>query len=343
MKKNDIPYELIAQCFAGECSTQEKQELQAWVDADPSRNQIVETLHKLWIESGMHKDQFDTDALWESIDARTTEFQTTKTAVRGGTSSFRWVSRIAAVILLLISATFAVYKLVHMGTTKSPELETRVFSTERKERVQFRLGDGSMMWLNAASTVRIPTKFGIAKRELFLEGEAYFEVTRNERLPFIVHTKNADVRVLGTQFNVRARNEEQKVDVVVAGGTVLVRTAAPSATDSVVLTMGLQSTLKHDGSLSAPRKVNVEKYTAWVKGKLVFDQTPITQALKELERWFGIQCSLTLKDRSAQSLRITASFNNETLDEVLHIISRTTELQFKKNGNTVVFSEWRRK
>lgn len=339
---NDIPYELLSQYFAGECSPEEKRRVEDWIHEDPAHERTVEQLHRVWTEAGKHRNVIDVDAFWRGVELRTIMPQKSLLGsltgkYRRGPSTFNYVLRIAAVVVLSVAIPYLVYWMNQSDASIATAALMREVSTGNGERAQFRFSDGTLVWLNVASTMRFAGSFSGDSREVYLEGEAFFDVARNESMPFVVNTQTATVEVLGTEFDVHARADEKQIDVVVADGSVLLRRRGSGSAENVVLTKGFQSSLTENGVITPARPVNVESYTGWVNGRLVFDRRPIELALKDLERWYGLRCRLE-GNGLRESLNLTATFENEPLEEVLHTIAVTTNLIVEQKGNEFVFS-----
>lgn len=185
---------------------------------------------------------------------------------------------------------------------------------------QLVLSDGSKVWVNARSSLTYPVSFGDV-REVTLEGEAYFEVARDEDRPFVVRTENLTVKVLGTEFNINARSSE-KVQTVLVKGQVEAETAGRQ---KVVLQPG---ELAESGrSQIRVSKVNVRKYTAWREGMFYFEEATLEEILQELCDWYYVQVVFT--NPSARMRKFSGILErNDDLEKVLKKIELTTSVRF---------------
>lgn len=182
------------------------------------------------------------------------------------------------------------------------------------ERQQMRLADGSIVELNAGSTLKYPARFSAAKREVELEGEAFFEV-QSASTPFEVKTIHASVRVLGTSFNVRTW--ENATQVFVKTGRVGIAPKQSSTENEIFLTPGLAA-ICDTVAVLLTRVPAPEDVLAWREGKLVFRDRPLPEVLAELQRHFAI--SIQADDRLMRH-NITAQFAQEPAADVIAAIA----------------------
>ena len=211
------------------------------------------------------------------------------------------------------------------------ETSMHMLKVPRGAEYMLTLSDGTHVWLNADSRMRYPSRFVEGNREVYLEGEAYFEVARDSCRPFVVKTLGAEVRVLGTAFNLQAYPEERQRTTLVEG-----RVLVSSAKSKVVLNPSEQA--EKEGDRLSIRKVNVNEYTAWLKNSFVFVNTPLEDVLNNLERWYDVD--VFVASPSLRELRFTASFSRyEHLDKILETLSLTTHIAFKLKGRLLIVQE----
>ena len=182
------------------------------------------------------------------------------------------------------------------------------------------LSDGTRVWINSETRLTYPVFFG-DKREVCLEGEAYFEVTHDRQRPFIVHSGEMNITVLGTEFNVNSY-DHQKIHTVLVKGRVQVGTGDGN---QVILKPGELAALE-TGRI-AVSAVNVRKYTAWRYGEFYFEDAPLSEIMDELARWYGIQIvyqNPALKQRQFSGVLK----RSESVTEILKKIEQTTSVHF---------------
>jgi ferric-dicitrate binding protein FerR (iron transport regulator) len=164
-------------------------------------------------------------------------------------------------------------------------------STPRGGKYQIVLADGSKVWLNAASSLKFPASFTGKAREVILTGEGYFEVAKNTSMPFHVKVNNMMVEVLGTHFNVNAYEDESSVATTLLEGSVKIKkdVSAKSSSQSLVLIPGDQAELAKDGEVKINHNANVQEVIAWKNDNFEFNNTPVTDIMRQVSRWYDVE------------------------------------------------------
>jgi ferric-dicitrate binding protein FerR (iron transport regulator) len=222
----------------------------------------------------------------------------------------------------------------HEYATHARELVTR--TAPLGERVTITLVDGSRVFLNSGSSISFPKVFDNSVREITLEGEAFFEVTRNPKQPFIVRTGDLVTRVLGTSFNIEAFNNDD-ISVSVATGRVQVTQGVGDSQDEISQTIFLDPSQKvsyqnHRFTLSY---VDIEKTIAWKNNTLRFDDTPLSTVVATLARWYDV--SIIFDNNDIINCRINGQFKGQRLEEVLRSIRYMYNIEYKMtNSNKIV-------
>ncbi len=251
--------------------------------------------------------------------------------------------RVAAALVLvacavtLIEVLWAPFGSAREGMNTAARM--RIVTTEEGQRASIRLADGTQVMLSVDSELRIPASMGrgTSARDVYLEGEAYFEVAPDATRPFRVHAGGAVIRVLGTVFGVRAYPEDEERRVVVAEGHVAIRSAQAATKGGVHLTRGQLGRWRrqHTGAVRVTQHVEVERYLAWRSGRLVFDSTPLHEVVTRLERWYAVDIQLV--DTTLTGRSFTGSFAATTpADEVLATVAFAFDLRYRKEGPTVI-------
>jgi len=197
-------------------------------------------------------------------------------------------------------------------------------------RSKVTLSDNTIVWLNAGSRLIYPSKFTGEQREVMLFGEAYFEVTKNVEMPFVVKTTSIDVKVLGTEFNVSAYPDDNVVQTVLKSGSVsILRNHGNIFEKVLVLTPNQMALFDKTTQDSKIYTVDANDYTIWTKGLLSFDDLEMSRVLKSLERYYNIQ--IRYADPMVGSQRISGKLDlNKNLNEVFEYMSKVSSTTFKK-------------
>jgi ferric-dicitrate binding protein FerR (iron transport regulator) len=243
-------------------------------------------------------------------------------------SFYKRLSRIAAVLipLFLIAGGYLYYQ-----STKNNLIEISVAYEEEKHLF---LPDSSEIWINAGSTVRFPKEFKEDKRIVELDGEAYFSIRRNESNPFIVNTNNLSVKVLGTQFNIKAYANEERITTTLISGKVEIR----ANNISQILKSNEQLTFNRSTLAMEIVNVNSDEINSWISGQLVFNDSSLKEILLSLERRFDM--SITNNTAIPASKLYTVKFlRNETLEEILNILQEVVGFNYVKQENNIILNK----
>lgn len=195
---------------------------------------------------------------------------------------------------------------------------------------RLQLADGTVVWLNSESRLKFPVLFDGEKREVYLEGEAYFEVKASRQFPFIVRTPLAEVNVFGTGFNVMAYESDFSVQVTLVHGKVDVRTAAGPKT----IRPEEQLIFDKITGNQLVRKVKVGDFVDWKEGILSFDAMPLEELAQKLSRWYDVEFFFT--SERLKLLRFSGAFRKyNDIQYVLGLIGATTDVELVLRGRTV--------
>lgn len=209
--------------------------------------------------------------------------------------------------------------------------------TDRGEKVRVSFSDGTNVMVNSATTIQFPKRFQADRREIYLDGEAYFEVAPNPDQPFIVHIGDVEVEVLGTEFNVRGWKEDPGIEVVVSGGSVSVRSHTVDAEEGsdVILTEGMKTKVVRGSAPGKPEQVQPLHYILWTSGGIHFDGVPMYRVIRDLERQFNVE--ITTSNTSLLEIPYTGTFHHASLNEILEVIATSVEMGFRRDGSVIEF------
>jgi transmembrane sensor len=231
------------------------------------------------------------------------------------------ITRIAAVLTLPLLA-FTVWSLFFQQKTLElapNEITWHEIQSPAGMRSHVVLPDGSNLWLNAESKIKYSIPFTRQNREVELSGEAFLKVVKNEKAPFIVNAGTASVKVLGTQFNVKAYPEDEQLEVALAEGSVEFTgtTADGKKAETTLVPNDFLAMNKTTGKVLLERK-NLNKHISWIKNTIIFDETPMPEVAKTIERWYGVK--VIVADAEINKYRFTTTFENESLYRVLELL-----------------------
>jgi len=229
------------------------------------------------------------------------------------------VSSVAAILIIGLLLGSAITYLTSRSKTLSEQL---VFETPRGEKSLVKLPDGSEVWLNANSRL-VYNSFSANRRQVELKGEAFFNVSRNEKTPFIVKTDECEIEVLGTTFNVMAYNEFGRKEITLLSGKVNVHFDGADQ----VIKPGQALILKDH--LVRIVEVNPAQASGWVENKFNFKNISLSELMKRLENWYDVD--ITLENNTGMEINYTGTFKNEeTIWQVLDAIRVYTPIVYEK-------------
>lgn len=266
--------------------------------------------------------------------------------------------RAAAIALVLLGISAFFY--FALKTNKDvPAFITAIAPNSQKS--QLILADGTKVWLNSGTTLKYQSDYGRENRQIYLDGEAYFEVAKNPDKPFLVYASNIIVRAIGTSFNVKCYAEDNTIETTLIEGKVQVSKKDENTPDDIVFLMPNQRAVynRFDKKLviagnqeikteKVDEKVedidylqprSIESVISWRNEELIFENEPFEELTKRLERWYNIDIKVLDPEINLKN-RYTGKFvNNESLEQVLRIISRTTPIEYKIQNKDEVIIE----
>jgi ferric-dicitrate binding protein FerR (iron transport regulator) len=243
---------------------------------------------------------------------------------------FNWYAAASVLIVLSISAAYLNQHFFQQLFSFS----TREEITSKGQRTFITLEDGTKIWLNADSKLSYPKTFAESKtREIQLQGEAYFDVAENKQKPFIVHTSDIRIKVLGTSFNVKSYGKDKTIETTLIKGKVTIESAVD--TNGLILLPNQQAVFeKKSKRIFLEDQDEIVDYTAWRDGQLVFRDRPLSDIINELERWFNV--TIEVDDRESLHCHFSAKVNSKTLPEVLELFKDSESISYTIQGSRVL-------
>ncbi|MDZ7723215.1 MAG: FecR domain-containing protein [candidate division KSB1 bacterium] len=254
-------------------------------------------------------------------------------AKRRRISRYSFAYAFAIIVLLLLPLSIFVYNNVETTEQTVQYSEIRV---PHGQRHTLQLSDGTRIILDSGSYLRYPSTFS-NKRVVYLKGEAFFEVTRNPRKPFIVHANKARVQVLGTKFNIRAWEPSHKVEVAVKEGLVSLQRADSTDAKMVYIEKNQISILEDQNPPIEPMSTDISHHLGWMQNEIRFESASIGQVFEQLQRWY--EYNFVISDSSILQQKVTVHILNTNVEDVLQIMGRLTGSCIEREGNQIRFIE----
>jgi transmembrane sensor len=336
-------WDRLARYVSGESGATERADIERWAAGSETNRAMLESVTRRW-NVASEKATWNVDAAWSRLAPRLKDVAAESTVIdlasrRPARPLWLQPARyglVAAAAVLLIAVGVRMASDDALGGAETMAFSASEMRTGAGEQRTIDLADGSQVVLGAASTLRLADGFGTGTREVFLEGQAFLRVVHDAARPFIVNAGGTRTVDLGTAFEVRAYPNEV-VRVAVTEGMVEVRRDGAPAADSAVLQPGDVAEVPTIGETVVKRQQNVERLLGWTRGELIFDDTPLSDAARELERWFDVQ--VRFDDPSLRALPWTAKPRiSDSLTTILELIETTFQserVRVERNGNVI--------
>jgi transmembrane sensor len=238
-----------------------------------------------------------------------------------------YLTKIAAVLFIPLVILYAFNDKIRQSASSNMAY-TQVYAPVGS-RTMFYLPDGSKGWLNGGSYLQFSEHFQGKTRNVSLKGEAFFEIVTDPDKPFIVSGKSLDIEAKGTSFNVQCWEDDPDVNVVLVEGELEILRRMKDKT-FLVARLKPGQLLHYNTSQTADgyiQNVDVEKYTAWKDGKLVFREDPFAEVVESLNRWYNV--NIVIKDKILMTYKYVATFEDETLYEILRLLRISAPIDYK--------------
>ena len=319
---------LISRFLSGEMPPEELQVFQEDLSRDPGLKTQLEEYRKIWDSVGPVSESasYDLDAEWALIQEKLPGYESDGVKVHSGRSrSLLYYSyRIAAMLILGL-----VLSLSWLYVSRMAGMEKVV---AKNEAVEVMLDDGTHLTVNQNSTIRYKKNFMTGERQVFLSGEAWFDVARDTTRPFVIDAGEALVEVLGTSFNVNAYKENPVVEITVESGLVAL-SAKEDQADLIVMKAGSSGTYhKEQKELTLLASSDPNKLS-WKTRDLYFDGSNLREVTDLVNRVYGV--NLVITNPGLASCEITVTFKDQSLDAILKVLEMTLDLDISRSGNEI--------
>jgi transmembrane sensor len=316
---------LFSRYVAGEANQTEIEELLELVKGEHAGSDLEGEMEHFWnMQSGEAGDEVD----WQRIYNRAVASDPKVISLKQGRRA--WLSAAAAILVGIcsIAAWFAVHQYTDQESLKYVTGKAKPGKT-----LMVFLSDGTKVTLNSGSQLRYPENFHGGKREVYLDGEAFFEVAHNPARSFLVHSGKVVTSVLGTSFNVMAYPKMSNLSVTVVTGKVAVKN---TASEKMVTLTPKQRAILNTGKegFSVDAVKDVADVIAWRKGELVFNHATLEEIALKLGNKYGIKIDINNKEKAGR--KITGTFNKQSFTEIMDAVTHLTETHYKETTNNYI-------
>ncbi|MBN2480786.1 MAG: DUF4974 domain-containing protein [Bacteroidales bacterium] len=362
------PDELLVHYLTGSASPEEREAAIRWIRTSTENQKYFNELQKIYhLTKIIHRPSgFDKETGWDRIKAnyyqqrftfyvKENRYKLRKLCRRIAASAAAVIIVVALAGLLLFSQKSGTSILAGGGLYN--EIVAPIGS-----RSHVTLSDGTDIWLNAGSKLQYPARFGDGEREVYLEGEAFFDVVEGKKL-FIVRTSDLNIKVYGTQFNVKSYPDEDLIETTLVEGKLSVESIRdqnikepimlePNQKVTYIKSTQVKPVMQDDGKSTIQENVVVEEkpaeiviiprvdpvlITSWKDSEWVFSREPLGELAVKLERRFNVE--ITFEDESLKNYRFTGNFKDETFEQVLGILQIGAPVLYTIDKNKVILKE----
>lgn len=307
---------LLYKIFSGEASTEEIRIVKQWVEESDANKESFLRERKIFDAITLSKDEWQTK---ENDNESSTRLSKNK-------SLFYEILKVAAVILITVGVSFFYFK----KQWSIDDAGMAVVTVPAGHRANMTLPDGTSVWLNARTTLRYPASFSKDKRQVFIDGEGYFTVQKDEKRPFFVETGQYQVKVLGTSFNVDAYSDSPVFETALLEGSLAIYDSNDTRKEPVELKPNERVLLK-DGQLC---KMSIEDFNSykWIDGLISFKDRSFRSIMKEFEKCYGI--TIVVNNENVDRVVYTGKFSySDGVDYALKVLQKNIRFNFKRDDN----------
>lgn len=301
--------EKLHRFFAGTTSIKEGMTIKAWMEASEENKRTFYQERRLFDALMLHNDQ-------ETIK------QVSIKRIPG--IIFQWL-KVAAIITLTLVCNYS-YQAYKSG---QEVIAMNTISVPAGQRTNLTLPDGTNVWLNARTTLQYPVTFNKKQRNVLLKGEAYFDVTPNKKVPFIVRTDRYDIEVLGTQFNVDAYPEQKEFETTLMKGSVKV-TSQKFPEQTITLQPDHKVYVKN-GQLEVAKVEDFNPYR-WKEGLICFKDESFQNIIKDFEKYYGVR--IIINNKNVLKYSYNGKFRqSDGIDYALRVLQRDIHFKYEKDND----------
>lgn len=333
---------LLTRKLSGEATPAELEELAGIISLNPAYKEDADIFNRYWQQEEQEQNVNTESALQKTLTQLGLDPMPQLNPEDGGVrkiSFIKMIMRIAAVLALLAVLGIGAYQLFN-DPSASKNNDRNLVQKQNAKGIKstIALADGSKVWLNADSRIQYPSVFTGNTREVYLNGEAFFDIEKNPNKPFIIHLAKGTIRVVGTSFNIKAYDNEPVVETSVSTGKVafIPKLKNNKEADTIFLTPNNKVIYQVATEHATTAATISEEDKAWTDGKLIFRSMLFDEIAIELERNFGKK--IVFDNDDIRSYRLTGSFQNNTLPEILYYLSKTKPFSYSITDEQIIIS-----
>jgi transmembrane sensor len=361
MTRREKTEDLLEAFIKGKITKEENNALFEIINKEKDQEHINAWFYEKWDQSPARKSASETAKAFHDLRSvlnvdpdLVKSFEHVNINIRTGINKIAFhFLRYAAVFLAAVIISYTAFYL-YSRQKSSLEAHKYEISVPIGSKSEISLTDGTKIWLNSGSKLTYDDYSGAQTREVFLEGEAFFDVVENKNKPFIVRTTDIYIKVLGTKFNVRSYPDDNIIEATLVSGIIEIEEINPGKEQKMNITLRPNQKVtftkkahmaeagkspdkklpaKPVEKISIIKKVDPEIITSWKDDKLIFNNEPFKSLLPKLERWYNVE--IQLSDTSIYGYRYTGMFEKETVEQALNALKLATPFEYTIYKNKI--------
>lgn len=352
-KGYNFEHNIIVRFLMNEASLEDITLLEEWISSDTEHYNYFEQIRDTWnsieIEKELDKDGIQSD--FSNILNRIEETESRNNYFNFNRKNFNsiWFFKVAAVFLVGFVASWLVFNQSNLAV--SNKTAYNVIETPKGSSTTINLPDGSKIWLNAGSRLRYPQEFSLNSRNVFLEGEAFFEIAKDQNRQFLVKTPDLTVKVFGTKFNVKSYPGDPTVETTLVEGSVSIQKNLADGkaegneikmepNQRIVLYKGPEKVTQGDSPVKKienvparkakfviSKRIQTDRFTSWKDGQLIIKSEPMIKLAVTLERRYNVK--IHFEDEEIKQSRFTGTIEDETIEQVMAAIKIAASFDYR--------------
>ncbi|MGC4235301.1 MAG: FecR domain-containing protein [Niabella sp.] len=334
--------ELLLKREEGIISMIEQRELAGLMNGHPWSGEAASLVADLFKGNIVSGDGISSEELERSVNKINVRIAAGAASGESSRRVVKWMRRVAAAAAVILAIGTCIFWL---GQRTPKNALVQLIVTEKDSKSSLILPDGSTVWVNAETKLSLGKNFGTNSREVYLDGEAYFDVIKDENRPFIVHTRSLDIKVLGTAFDVRAYQKEQHTETSLFRGRVEVllkgknrKTLVLQPHEKIVVQNEQASEQREIGKRELLPEIAILRIepnvadsgfleTQWMRRNISFDHQPLKEIIPMLEKWYEVR--IIVNNSSLLGKRFSAKIEKESLEEVLESFRLSSGIRYR--------------
>ena len=320
---------IIQKYVKGETSEEENLQLHQWIQQSSENKKRLFAEKDIWDSYGFHSNKKRYEVTPElKILKNCIEFRNAYRSIK-----LTNALKMAAMILVIFGLGWSSQYISLLNEQQTSEVSTQEITVPKGQVNQIFLADGTRIWINSGSRLTLPSVFAPSERVVKLNGEAFFEVARDKKRPFMVEVNGQQIKVFGTSFNVRAYDNSNKIETTLETGQIQLHVG----NETKILNPGEQSLFNKTKSQLVISKVDPVNFSSWKEGRYEFQNEDLIEVLKVVERWYDVE--ITYDENTFKEMHFSGVIKrNKDAKHFLDLLNLTIPISYEIHGDKIKIS-----